>query len=259
MRPGLPQAATIIKVREENYRTKTFVLDMTLHDAYPGQFAMFWLPRFDEKPFSLVNADPVTVMVTDVGPFSHLLHSKELGDQMWVRGPFGNGYHVAQNQKRIALIGGGYGVAPLHWLARSRQSEAEEIHTIIGARTAADILYANRFEESGFASSPVSRPMRQAQGKPTLHLTTEDGTLGTAGRVTDVLEPLLEGEKLDAIFACGPHGMLAALEAMSQHYNVPCQLSWEAYMRCGIGVCGACEHEGKVLCMDGPVLAGASA
>jgi dihydroorotate dehydrogenase electron transfer subunit len=250
MRSGLPRAATIIEVREENYRTKTFVLDMTLHGAYPGQFAMFWLPRFDEKPFSLVNADPVTVMVTDVGPFSHLLHSKELGDQIWVRGPFGNGYHVEPDQKRIAVIGGGYGVAPLHWLARSRQDTADRVHAIIGARTAADILYANRFGDLGLTPPSATRP--------SLHITTEDGTLGTQGRVTDVLEPLLADRQIDAIFACGPHGMLAALEAMSQRHNVPCQLSWEAYMRCGIGVCGACEHEGNVLCMDGPVLAGAS-
>ncbi len=248
MGSGLPQAATIIEVREENYRTKTFMLDTALEGAYPGQFAMFWLPRFDEKPFSLVNTDPVTVMVTDVGPFSHLLHSKKPGDQIWVRGPFGNGFHVKPDQRRIALIGGGYGVAPLHWLARSRQGSADHIHAIIGARTATDILYADRFEELGFASP--SAPHNS------LHLATEDGTLGKTGRVTDVLEPLLADQQLDAIFACGPHGMLAALETMAQGDRIPCQLSWEAYMRCGIGVCGACEHEGNVLCMDGPVLAG---
>jgi len=250
MRSGLPRAATIIEVREENYRTKTFVLDTALDGAYAGQFAMFWLPRFDEKPFSLVNADPVTVMVTDVGPFSHLFHSKKPGDLIWVRGPFGNGYHAEPDQKRIALIGGGYGVAPLHWLAHTLQSTADDLHAIIGARTAADILYADRFEELGFTSPPTTHNL--------IHLTTEDGTLGTQGRVTDVLEPLLARDKIDAIFACGPHGMLAALEEQGQRYGVPCQLSWEAYMRCGIGVCGACEHEGRVLCLDGPVLASAA-
>ena len=248
MGSGLPRAATIVEVREENYRTKTFVLD-TAMDAYPGQFAMFWLPRFDEKPFSLVSADPLTVMVTDVGPFSHLFHSKQPGDRIWVRGPFGNGYHVEPNQRRIALVGGGYGVAPLHWLARSRQGLTDQIHAIIGARTIADILYADRFDDLALASPPAPRP--------TLHLTTEDGTLGIKGRVTDVLEPLLADDLIDAIFACGPHGMLAALDALGARYGVPCQLSWEAYMRCGIGVCGACEHDGHVLCMDGPVLAGA--
>jgi dihydroorotate dehydrogenase electron transfer subunit len=72
--------------------------------------------------------------------------------------------------------------------------------------------------------------------------------------VTDVLRPLLEGGTVDGVFACGPHGMLAALAALGSEFGVPCQLSWEAYMRCAIGICGACEHDGTVLCLDGPVL-----
>ena len=59
---------------------------------------------------------------------------------------------------------------------------------------------------------------------------------------------------LPDMVACGPHGMLAALETLARRYQVPAQLSWEAYMRCGIGLCGSCEHEGRVLCLDGPVL-----
>ena len=74
--------------------------------------------------------------------------------------------------------------------------------------------------------------------------------------VTAVLEPLLQAGQIDGIFACGPHGMLGALEKLGQKYHVPAQLSWEAYMRCGMGICGACEHDGTVLCLDGPVLAG---
>ena len=248
MNVGLPQATRILEIRDENYRTKTFVLDAKLENAYPGQFAMLWLPRFDEKPFSLVDADPVTVMVTAVGPFSELLHDKQPGEPIWVRGPFGNGYHVAPEHRRIALVGGGYGVAPLHWLARMQVPVAEEIHTIIGARTAADILFADHFETLAETASPSpTKPQH-------LTLTTEDGTRGHHGRVTDALKPLLSDGQIDAIFACGPHGMLAALEQLGQRHGVPCQLSWEAYMRCGIGVCGACEHEGKVLCLDGPVL-----
>jgi dihydroorotate dehydrogenase electron transfer subunit len=85
-------------------------------------------------------------------------------------------------------------------------------------------------------------------------VTTEDGTLGTRGVATAALRPLLEQGALDAIFACGPHGLLAALDRLGKEYGVHCQLSWEAYMRCAVGICGACEQDGKVLCMDGPVL-----
>jgi len=244
----LPIATTILSITQDNYRTKTFVLDAQLA-ATPGQFVMAWLPRFDEKPFSLVNANPVTLMITAVGPFSHLMHEKEVGDKVWLRGPFGQGYSVPPTQKRLALIGGGYGVAPLYWLARTQLAQVATLDVIIGARTAADLLYIDRFQTLAQAQ-PVN-----AQSSLTLHLTTEDGSQGEQGRVTDVLQPRLDQGTVDGIYACGPHGMLSALATLGQRYATPSQLSWESYMRCGIGICGACEHEGKVLCLDGPVLA----
>jgi dihydroorotate dehydrogenase electron transfer subunit len=72
--------------------------------------------------------------------------------------------------------------------------------------------------------------------------------------VTDLLGPKLAAGEIDGIYACGPDGMLAALHRLGEQHGIPCQLSWEAYMRCGIGICGACEHEGMVLCLDGPVI-----
>ncbi len=243
---ALPTQARILDVQTDNYRTKTFVLDARL-DAYPGQFVMAWLPRFDEKPFSLVNADPLTLMITAVGPFSRLLHEKQPGDFVWLRGPFGTGYRVEGEGKRLALVGGGYGVAPLHWLARTQLGVAASLTAIIGARTGEDILYAGRF------AALAGEAAAQATGLQTL-VTTEDGSRGSHGRVTDALTPLLDRGEIDAICACGPHGMLAALEKLGVAYGVETQLSWEAYMRCGIGICGACEYEGSVLCMDGPVL-----
>jgi dihydroorotate dehydrogenase electron transfer subunit len=202
---------------------------------------MLWLPRFDEKPFSLVNANPVTLMITAVGPFTRLLHEKQPGDKIWLRGPFGQGYTVPTPQRCLALVGGGYGVAPLYWLAHTQLEQATTIHVLIGARTAADLLYTERFQAL-------------PQTNLSVHQTTEDGSAGQQGRVTDVLQPLLAAGKIDGIYACGPHGMLAALDRLGQQHKVPGQLSWEAYMRCGIGICGSCEHEGKVLCLDGPVL-----
>ena len=246
----LPTATSIIEIHQENYRTKTFVLDMKL-EATPGQFVMVWLPRFDEKPFSLVNTNPVTLMITAVGPFSHLVHERQVGEPLWLRGPFGQGFQVLPQQKQLILVGGGYGVAPLYWLARTQINRAEQIDVIIGARTAEDILYARHFEQL--------ITQLEESGSPTklqLHQTTEDGSAGISGRVMAVVEPLVETGAVDGICACGPHGMLTALQTLGQTVGIPCQLSWEAYMRCGIGICGACEHEGKVLCLDGPVLPG---
>lgn len=254
---NLPTAVTITNITQDNYRTKTFTLDAAL-DATPGQFVMAWLPRFDEKPFSLVNANPVTIMITAVGPFTRLVHEKRIGDKLWLRGPFGQGYSVPPTHQRLALIGGGYGVAPLYWLAQTQLAHAATIDIIIGARTAADLLYVERFDS--FAQSKIQNPSTPLRPSPkskiSLHLATEDGSQGWQGRVTDPLQPLLETQAIDGIYACGPHGMLGALERLGSAYAIPSQLSWEAYMRCGVGICGACEHEGKVLCLDGPVLQG---
>lgn len=243
----LPAPARIVDVRQENYRTSTLVLDRSL-DAQPGQFVMLWLPRFDEKPYSLVSANPVTVMVTRVGPFSDLAASLRPGDRIWLRGPFGRGFSPQPEHKRIALVGGGYGVAPLSWLAAMQGGRSNEISAILGARTAVDVLFAGRFMRMS-AHKTIYRTL----------ITTEDGSTlpeGNVrrGRVTDALAPMLDAGALDAIFACGPHGMLEAIETLARRYGVPAQLSWEAYMRCAIGICGACEHKGKLLCLDGPVL-----
>ena len=238
----LPTAFYVQEITRENYRTVTIVLDGQL-DAYPGQFVMAWLPRFDEKPFSLVSANPITLMVTAVGPFSRLVHELNIGDRLWLRGPFGRGYHLPAEQRRLALVGGGYGVAPLLWLAQNALPNVAQITAVIGARTAGDLLYVNRFEQ-----------LAQQHANLNVIATTEDGSGGLTGRVTDALLPLAAKHALDGIYACGPHGMLAALLALGEQHQIPSQLSWEAYMRCGIGICGACEHEGKVLCLDGPVL-----
>lgn len=241
----LPTAARIAAIERDNYRTKTFILDARLN-ATPGQFVMAWLPRFDEKPFSLVNADPVTLMITAVGPFTRLVHELAEGDHLWLRGPFGHGFDAPAMQRRLALVGGGYGVAPLLWLAQQQLARGAQITAILGARTAADLLYVERFAHLAAMPHP---------GALTVQLTTEDGSAGAPGRVTDVLAPLVTQGEIDGVYACGPHGMLAALETLTQQTGLPCQTSWEAYMRCAIGICGACEHAGQVLCLDGPVLA----
>jgi dihydroorotate dehydrogenase electron transfer subunit len=238
----LPTAAPIVAITQDNYRTRTLTLAARL-DAQPGQFIMAWLPRFDEKPFSLVAADPVTLMITAVGPFTRLVHELTVGDRLWLRGPFGQGFAPPQAGGRLALVGGGYGVAPLLWLARRQQPAAASIDVFVGARTAADLLYVEHFAALAQATSSIH-----------VHVTTEDGSRGQPGRVTDALAPRVAAGEVDGIYACGPHGMLAALSALGAAAGIPCQLSWEAYMRCGIGICGACEHEGKVLCLDGPVL-----
>jgi len=219
----------------ENIRTRTLILDARV-EATPGQFVMLWLPGLDEKPFSLVDIDPLTVTVARVGPFTTALHCLAPGGRVWFRGPFGHGFEI--EGERLLLVGGGYGAAPLHFLARRALAAGCQVTVALGARTAIELLFVNRFHQQGIE----------------LHLTTEDGSVGQQGLVTAVVEPLLAAGTVDALYACGPHGMLRALEALCRQFQVPGQLSWEAHMRCGIGLCGSCVHDGRLLCVDGPVL-----
>ncbi len=151
----LPTAVRILDVRQDNYRTRTFTLDLAL-DAVPGQFVMVWLPRFDEKPFSLVDANPVTLMVSAVGPFSTLLQTKRPGDRLWLRGPFGRGFRPVAEGGHAVLIGGGYGVAPLYWLAQTLAGRTPRVSTIVGARAAAESPVHGQFRGASCCGDRLS-------------------------------------------------------------------------------------------------------
>ena len=233
----LHRAARVVDRITENPKTVTVVLDCELPRARPGQFCMLWLPGADEKPFSIAGPDPLMFTVSRVGPFSDAIHALAPGDPLWVRGPFGTGWTVGPG--RALLVGGGYGAAPLYFLARELCRGDSGVEAALGARTSADLLFVDRFAGLG---APV-------------HLATEDGSRGTAGRVTEVVRPLLESGRFDRVCACGPEGLLEALAGLCGSVGIPGELSHEAYMRCGVGICGSCEHEARLVCMDGPVFA----
>lgn len=255
MATSLPQAARIVGITDESSQVWTFTFDLRL-DAGPGQFVMAWLPGVDEKPFSLVRADPITLTIARVGPFTTEVFSLNPGDRLWLRGPLGQPFTLPPHLPRITqhpapspespipstqypilLIAGGYGVAPLHFLAERALAGGWEVSTAIGARTAADVVFADRFAALG------------AQ----VVTTTDDGSLGQQGVATEAAERLLARARHGAIYACGPEPMLAAAEGLARSYRVPAQLSYERYMRCGFGVCGSCVREGWLVCRDGPV------
>jgi len=233
---SLHRSALIAERVTENARTVTLLLDASL-DCQPGQFAMIWLPGADEKPFSISGDDPLCFTIARVGPFSEALHALRPGDRLWFRGPFGTAYGAAP--ERTLLVGGGYGAAPLHFLARRlvAATPPARVEAVLGARTTADLLFPARFADLGVE----------------VHTATEDGSAGLRGLATDAAGALLESGRFDRLCACGPEGMLERLASLCRERGVPAELSYEAYMRCGIGLCGSCEHAGRLVCMDGPV------
>ncbi len=227
-------AARIVEKTQENARTVMLALDAAL-ECIPGQFAMLWLPGVDEKPFSIAGADPLSFAISRVGPFSERVHALEPGDRIWIRGPFGAGFSAAPG--RALLVGGGYGAAPLAFLARALLACGGKVDAALGARGVGDLLFVKRFRDLGAA----------------VHVATEDGSAGMRGRVTDVVRPLLRAGGIDRLHACGPEAMLDALASLCTETGTPAELSYEAYMRCGVGICGSCEHNERLVCRDGPV------
>lgn len=237
MTPSLPQPARLVRVRDESPKTRTLVFDLCL-DADPGQFVMGWLPGVDEKPFSLVRAEPVTLTIARVGAFTESVFALSPGDRFWIRGPLGCSFTLpAQPGCRILLLAGGYGVAPLHFLAERARTAGMAVSVVIGAHTATDVIFADRFALLGAE----------------VVVTTDDGSLGQRGLVTDAAGRLLAQTDCAALYACGPEPMLEAVEALARTYSLPAQLSYERVMRCGFGVCGSCARQGWLVCRDGPV------
>ena len=237
-----PQALKIKDIKIENSYTKTLELDGSL-PAAPGQFVMVWLPGLDEKPFSLAAADPIRLTIAAVGRFTKAVHQLRIGDRLWVRGPLGLGFRLpAQTEppQKILQVGGGYGVAPLLFLAKLAIRKQHHVSMIIGASSTPNLLFVDAFNALNIS----------------LRLTTEDGSTGQQGRVTDAMSLLCANRdtKPQRVYACGPTAMLVAVARLCRREAIPFQLAWEAHMRCGIGLCGSCElGQGWLTCLDGPV------
>lgn len=232
--PQLPHAYHIEHVIEENEATRTYLLDGNM-EAMPGQFVMAWLPGIDEKPFSLADAHPIALTVARVGPFTTTLHELAVGDCIWLRGPFGTGF--TPDSGPALLVAGGYGSAPLSFLARSLREAGQDVCVALGGRTASALLLKHRFLNLGCV----------------VYLATEDGSEGSKGMATNLAERLMNHIAFKAVYACGPNAMLDALADILRQRGLPGQLSYEAYMRCGIGICGSCTHDSQLVCRDGPV------
>jgi dihydroorotate dehydrogenase electron transfer subunit len=230
------------KVIEENYRVKTIEIDHSM-EALPGQFLMVWVPGVGERPMSIGNSDPLTISVANVGKVSSKLHELKEGDMISYRGPLGSHFTLPEKTKKILVIGGGYGVVPMYFLARVAKQNDIEAYSIIGGKTDKDIVW----EKQMFAVCKEA------------FITTDDGSRGKKGTVMVEAEWLIKEKKVDHVYACGPERMMEAVAKLCKEHEVPCELSLERYMKCGVGVCGSCAVDGKLCCQDGPVFKGEDA
>ncbi len=219
-------------------------------EAVPGQFVSVYChdaSRLLPRPISICDADPQTGLLCLVyrvaGAGTREFSTWKAGEKVLLTGPLGNGYPLKEAEgKRALLIGGGIGIPPLYYLARTLQGERS---AVLGYRS--ELFLKDDFVEK--ADVPT-------------YVATEDGSAGAKGTVLDCIrECAIEG---DVIFACGPTPMLRALKEYAAQTGMKCYLSLEEKMACGIGACLACvcestdvdEHSkvhNKRICAEGPV------
>lgn len=250
----LPRTYRIKAIKQETDMVRTFTFDGSL-GARPGQFVMLWLPGIDEKPFSVAFDDGAETKVTffAIGPMSEALARCSVGDLVGLRGPFGTYYEWKPGQ-HIALVAGGFGAAPMYFVAAETVHHGCTLEVFVGARGKEHLLYLKELESLPHVS---------------LHVATNDGSMGFQGFNVQHLEKMLEavqsndksknpseGAHIDQVFACGPEMMLKAVSELTAKYKIPSQLSLERYMKCGYGICGNCVVDplGIRLCTEGPVV-----
>jgi dihydroorotate dehydrogenase electron transfer subunit len=230
----------IVRIRNESPTVKTFTFtDKLCSKAKPGQFLMLWIPGVDEIPLSVLDAGDnlVSVSIKAVGDATRHLHSLEAGATVGIRGPFGNSF--TESRGRVLLVGGGTGTAPLLFLAKQLATKTERLSFVEGAKTKDELLFV--------------KDLQGICNEKTLITTTDDGTAGLQCLVTQPLAELLDKEKFDMIYTCGPEVMVKKIFEMTEKRKLPLEASLERLMRCGIGLCGSCMIGKYRVCRDGPV------
>jgi dihydroorotate dehydrogenase electron transfer subunit len=234
------RSTRILSVKTESPTVKTFTLeDRLCSKARPGQFVMFWVPGVDEIPLSVLDAGDgqISVAVKRVGDATRHLHGLEKGDLVGVRGPFGNSF--TESRGRVLLVGGGTGTAPLLFLAKRLAAKADKLSFIVGAKNREELVYLHDLNLICSEESVIS--------------TTEDGSFGIQCLATEPLEDLLEKERFNMVYTCGPEQMMRKVFDMAEKRRMPMEASLERLMRCGIGLCGSCVIGKYRVCRDGPV------
>lgn len=241
------------------YHSLTFVAPDIAERARPGQFVSIGVQAHGtllRRPFSIFGvsrhgawAGTVEIIFDVVGPGTEWMAARTKHDVVDLVGPLGKPFPLPAQAVPCLLVGGGYGAAPLLYLAQVLQQEGLRVDMIMGAKTQERIF--NAIEAKRLSAGAT--------------FTTEDGSLGLRGVVTDAMDQVMQSAGTKVVYTCGPMPMLAAVARRAAERGVSCQVAVEEAMACGVGVCMTCvvpyRRKGGVVnlraCVDGPVLNGA--
>lgn len=243
----LPKYLQIKKIINETENVKTFYFPLKL-ESKPGQFVMLWLPGIDQKPFSVSRDDgeEFAVTVFNRGPLTKKLFACRAGDRAGVSGPYGASFSVLPNRNYI-MIAGGYGAAPLLFLAREVLKIGSTVDFCVGVRNKDLLLFQDELNKLNGVK---------------IHIASDDGSVGRKGFVTDFLPELLINQSTNKLVTtCGPELMEKKVLDLCNQFDVDCEISIERYMKCGLGICGQCcvDDVGVPMCTKGPVVDKATA
>jgi dihydroorotate dehydrogenase electron transfer subunit len=235
----------IDQIVQETSTIRTLIFkDNLCSKSKPGQFVMVWILGAEElpmSPMSWAKKDYAAITIHKQGYGSTQLHNKNKGDIIGIRGPYGNHFKIKKQSRKALLIGGGIGVIPLIKLAIQLNEYRVDTTLIIGARSKDEILFEKQ------ANDFLSETMHKVV------VTTEDGSYGIHGQATDVMTHILENEKFDNVYTCGPELMMKKVFDIASSHSLPVQARLGRYMKCGIGICASCCIGEQLVCKDGTV------
>lgn len=234
------------KIAQDYYKI-SFISKKIHKKALPGQFVHVLINNktvFLRRPFSIhqKNNDGFSIIYHVVGKGTKALAKIKPQEKLNIIGPLGNGFKIHKN-KIAVLIAGGCGVAPLYFLENELNKKKIKSHFFMGATTESLLLCRSDFSKIGTK----------------LYISTDDGSCGEKCTISALFSTHLKAlnPKKIAIYTCGPKAMLKTVSEIAKRYNIPCQVSLEEYMACGIGACLGCVVEtkngNKRVCKDGPV------
>jgi dihydroorotate dehydrogenase electron transfer subunit len=226
---------TVLTVRRvDAYYAMTVVAPGIAARFRPGQFVAIAVGGPDtsmllRRAFSIHDVRPdhggtVEFVFAPVGPGTRWLAERRARDMLDVVGPLGRPFPVPRDPVSCLLVGGGYGSAPLFPLADRLRKRDCQVDFLLGAASADRVFGALTARRTGRTAA----------------VTTEDGSMGIRGLVTDRLTQVIHEARTDVIYACGPMGMLRQVTALAQRYEIPVLTLVEESMACGIGVCMTC-------------------
>ncbi len=256
------KAEVISNKRVGSYHHMVFAVEGMAQSARPGNFVAISVGGESSslvlrRAFAIYRSTDkgsaggvVELVIAPHGQGSMWLASRNVHDTVDMVGPLGTSFGIPTEPVRALLVGGGYGSAPLFGLAELLKARGCRVDMVLGASSAAKI-YA---------------PLEGKRSVSSMTLTTDDGSAGLHGRVSDALPQLIEANESEIIYSCGPMAMLQSIQAIADKYQLIHQASVEESMACGIGVCMTCVvplrgADGIVrmsrTCIDGPVMDGA--